>query len=310
MSLVFLTILQILIAPIASPLCIGIIRKGKALMQNRRGASVWQPYRDLAKLMRKDEVIAYDASWIFRCAPYIVFAATLTAATAVPVISTLGTFTVIGDILMVVYILAIGTFFLALAGLDVGTAFGGTGASREMTMAALAEGAMIAVVIAVVVVTHSTHITMMSASINGSTPLEISPLVLAFAAFFIVLLCENARYPFDNPATHLELTMIHEAMILEYSGKRLALMEWAAAIKLFVFISLAVNLFIPWGIATTTGGGTLLIGVAAFAIKALVILLSIIFIESWMPKLRFFRLPDLLFTAVVMAVISVVITVF
>lgn len=309
MSVAILTILNIILAPLLGPLCIGIIRKGKAFMQNRRGASVWQPYRDIAKLMHKDEVMAHEASWIFRSAPYIVFSATLAAAVVIPVISIVGTWWFVGDIFMVVYLLALGTFFLALAGLDIGTAFGGTGSSREMTMAALAEGGMMAVVLAVATVAHSTDVAAMTTILSGSSLLTIAPLLLAFAAFFIVLLCENARYPFDNPATHLELTMIHEAMLLEYSGKRLALMEWAAAMKLFVFIALAINLFFPWGIATTTDISALLIGVLVFAIKALLLLFAIIFVESWMPKLRFFRLPDLLFTAIVMAAISVVISV-
>ncbi len=306
---ILLTILQILMAPVIAPLCVGIIRKGKAFMQNRKGASIFQPYRDIAKLMHKDEVIAHEASWIFRAAPYIVFVATLSAAAAVPIISGVGTLWPLGDIVMVVYLLALATFFLALAGLDVGTAFGGTGASREMTMAALAEGGMMTVVLSVVTVAHSANITDITSIISQANFFTIAPLFLAFAAFIIVLLCENARYPFDNPATHLELTMIHEAMILEYSGKRLALMEWAASIKLFLFIALAINLFFPWGIATTLTFSALLVGIAVFAIKALVMLFVITFVESWMPKLRFFRLPDLLFTAIVMAAISILITV-
>lgn len=296
-------------APLLAPLCIGIIRKGKAFMQNRKGASIFQPYRDIFKLMCKDEVIAHEASWIFRVAPYIVFTATLAAAAAIPVFSAIGTLWPLGDIIMVVYLLALGTFFLALAGLDVGTAFGGTGSSREMTMAALAEGGMMTVVLAVVTVAHSTNITDITTIISQASFFTIAPLLLAFAAFVIVLLCENARYPFDNPATHLELTMIHEAMILEYSGKRLALMEWAAAMKLFLFIALGINLFLPWGIATSLNPTALLIGIGVFTVKALVMLFFITFLESWMPKLRFFRLPDLLFTAIVMAVISIVITV-
>ncbi|MEK7103197.1 MAG: NADH-quinone oxidoreductase subunit H [Patescibacteria group bacterium] len=306
---ILLTILQILMAPLLAPLCLGIIRKSKAFMQNRKGASIFQPYRDIFKLMKKDEVIAHEASWIFRAAPYIVFTATLAAAASVPVFTTVGSLWPLGDIIMVVYLIALATFFLALAGLDVGTAFGGTGSSREMTMAALAEGGMMAVVLAVVTVAHTANITDITSFISHASFFTIAPLLLALAAFFIVLLCENARYPFDNPATHLELTMIHEAMILEYSGKRLALMEWAAAIKLFLFIALAINLFFPWGIANTLDPYAFLIGAGLFAAKALVVLLVITFFESWMPKLRFFRLPDLLFTAIVMAAISIVITV-
>lgn len=300
-------IFQLAFVLLVSPLCIGVIRKVKARMQNRVGASVFQPYRNLAKLFHKDEVISQDASWIFRSAPYVVFASTLAIATSLP-IAFVPAIAPAGDILVVIYLVALGTFFLALGGMDPGSAFGGTGSSREMTLAAIAEGGLLGTLLVPAFIAGSTNLGAIAESIGTLPFASFIPLVVAFIGFFIVLLSENARYPFDNPATHLELTMVHEAMILEYSGKRLALMEWAAANKLCIFLIIAATVFFP----SSIGGGTTLVSTALVGmmtfVKVVVGATIIALIESSIPKLRYFRLPDVLFTSFVLALIALIIS--
>lgn len=233
MTIIILEI-QIILTPLVSPLCAGVINKIKARLQNRKGASIFQPYRDLWKLLHKDEIISRDASWIFRIAPFIVFSITLLIGASIPLFTSFLTNTLTGDMLLIVYALAIGTFFLALGGLDIGSAFGGFGSSREMTLSALAEGGFIFSLLTIALINGTTNI---FAIANADIFLHgkyLFPTLLAFGGFLVVLLAETARFPYDNPATHLELTMIHEAMILEYSGKKLALMEWASFNKLFI----------------------------------------------------------------------------
>ncbi len=301
----FFDILQILLIPLASPLITGVIKKLKAKFQNRRGASVFQPYRDLWKLFHKDEVISQDASWIFRLAPCIVFAVTLAVGAIIPLID-LATFAApAGDLLTVIYISAIGTFFLALAGLDTGSAFGGFGSSREMTVSALAEGGLLFSFLVLALVAGSANLFSIADSILTTGNFYLQPIVLAGIGFFIVLLAENGRFPFDNPATHLELTMIHEAMLLEYSGRRLALMEWAAANKLFVFMTLGANLFFPWGLMHTFSPGALAAAVVIFLLKIAALCLAIAFIESTIAKFRFFRLPDILFVSFTLNIVAI-----
>lgn len=290
-----------------SPLMLGIIRKGKARMQSLHGASVFQPYRDLAKLFKKDEVISEDASWIFRAAPYIVFGSTLALAAGIPMISGLLTFIPLSDMLVFVYLVALGTFFLALAGFDTGSGFGGFGASREMLFAAVTEGGLILSLFAVALIAGTTNFLGMTEAVRNITSTEALPLFLAAAAFFIALLSENARYPVDNPATHLELTMVHEAMILEYSGKRLALMEWASSNKLFIFGALLTSIFFPWGFAGAASVSALVNATLIFLAKMLVVAGAIVFVESTIPKMRIFRIPDLLFTSFVLSLIAILI---
>ncbi|MDP2630919.1 MAG: NADH-quinone oxidoreductase subunit H [Candidatus Uhrbacteria bacterium] len=306
MAFAFFTI-QIALVLFLSPLCIGAIRKVKALMQNRHGASIFQPYRNLSKLFGKDEVVSHDASWIFLVAPYVVFASTLVIASSIP-LAFVPAFAPAGDFLVVIYMVALGAFFLSLAGMDPASAFGGTGSSREMTLAAVAEGGLLFTLLVPALIAGSTHIATIAAVIGAAPFSQIVPLLVAFVGFFIVLLSENARYPFDNPSTHLELTMVHEAMILEYSGKRLALMEWAAANKLFIFLALAANLFFP----STIGQGTTLLAMVMAGVFTLlkvgILTVGIAVIESSIAKLRYFRLPDLLFTSFVMGVIALIIS--
>lgn len=304
MTLIF-WIIQIVFVPAVSPLVIGVIKKIKARFQNRKGASILQPYRDLWKLFHKDEVVSRDASWVFRITPFIVFSVTLVVGASIPLAALFFANGYTSDIVVIIYTMAIGTFFLALAGMDVGGAFGGFGSSREMTVSALAEGGFIFSLLTLALVSGTTNVFSIAATIADLRITLLLPLVFAFAGFFIVLLAETARFPFDNPATHLELTMIHEAMILEYSGKRLALMEWASANKLLIFITLASNLFFPWGIAQMVSLSALMLGITALLGKVLVFCFVIAVIESSIAKLRFFRLPDVLIVSFVLSAIAI-----
>lgn len=302
---IFIWIIQLIFVPVLSPLCIGIIRKIKAKLQNRQGANVFQPYRDIWKLLHKDEVLSQDASWVFKFTPYIVFSVTLVVGLSIPLFLPRIVGFVTSDILFVVYTLAIGTFFMALSGMDTGSAFGGFASSREMTISALAEGGFIFSLLTMALVAGSTNlftITSISRSINSGSFL---PSILAFGGFFIVLLAETSRFPFDNPATHLELTMVHEAMILEYSGKRLALMEWAASNKLLIFISLGANLFFPFGLTMSAGWGVIILNIFYFLIKIFLFCVAIAVLESSIAKFRFFRLPDLLIISFIFNVVAI-----
>ncbi|MEK7549489.1 MAG: NADH-quinone oxidoreductase subunit H [Patescibacteria group bacterium] len=314
-----LFIFQLLIVPALSPLGIGFIRKVKARMQNRVGASVFQPYRDLWKLFQKDEVISEDASWIFRFSPYLIFAITILIGASIPVIAAVPvaldflpsfSFLPAGDFLVIIYLFALMTFFLALSGMDTGSAFGGFGSSREMMVAALAEAGLLFSLLAVSVTAESGNVVAMVGNLQYLPLQALFPLLIAFLAFIIALLAENARFPVDNPATHLELTMIHEAMILEHSGKRLALMEWAAANKLLIFILLAVNLFFPWGVSLSYDSFSgLLVSTLLVVGKSAILLFGIAFLESTMAKFRIFRVPDLLLTSFVLGVIALAISI-
>jgi formate hydrogenlyase subunit 4 len=298
-------ILQLILVPAISPLGIGILNKIKARMQNRRGATVVQPYKDLWKLFHKDEVVSADASWVFRLAPFIIFSVTMVVGASIPLFIATPPVAAAGDLLLVVYTLAIGTFFLALAGMDTGSAFGGFGSSREMTLSALAEGGLIFSFVSLALICRTTNLFAISGSIESVFGRSFLPILLSFTGFFIVLLAETSRFPFDNAATHLELTMIHEAMILEYSGKRLALMEWASANKLLIFTAMGANLFFPWGIAHCTDTRALLMGVVVFVMKTALLYAVIGLVESSMAKFRFFRLPDLLMVSFILNAIAI-----
>jgi formate hydrogenlyase subunit 4 len=298
-------LIQIILIPLASPLFIGIVRKIKAVFQNRKGASIFQPYRDLRKLLNKDEVISTDASWIFKFAPYIIFAITLVIGASIPVFTTAFISNPLSDFLTIVYLIALSTFFLALAGMDTGSSFGGFGSSREMTIAAVTEGGLIFSLLALALVAHSTNLFVISDAVSSMSVVSLTPVILAFLAFVIAMLSETARFPFDNPATHLELTMIHEAMILEYSGKRLALIEWAAANKFLIFLTLGANLFFPWGIDTTAGFLSIVIAVVLGFLKILILCLFVAVLESSIAKFRFFRLPDWLYISLILSIISI-----
>lgn len=303
MSIIF--IFQIILVPVVSPLCIGIVKKIKAKFQNRTGASIFQPYKDLWKLFHKDEVISKDASWIFKFAPYLIFSVTIILGASIPLFSTIFSNNLLSDLLVVIYLIALLTFFLALAGIDAGSAFGGFGSSREMTVAALTEGGLIFSMLALAFSANSTNLFTIVSTISSLHFFSFAPIILAFGAFMITMLAETARFPFDNPATHLELTMIHEAMILEYSGKRLALIEWAAANKFFIFLALGANLFFPWGMSLSANLADVPLALVLFFAKILILSTFVAILESSIAKFRFFRLPDLLFTSFILSVIAI-----
>jgi formate hydrogenlyase subunit 4 len=302
-------LLQTILLLLLAPLLTGCIRNWKAKLQNRRGARVWQPYSDLVKFFRKDMVISEHASWVFSFAPYVVFITALVAGLLVPMVTVQAPMSLFGDVLALVGLLALGRFFLALGGLDPGSAFGGMGSSREMTIAAIAEPAMMLAIFTVAITAGSTDISHIVQVAQSPTWKVLNPThVMAFAALFIVLLAETGRIPVDNPATHLELTMIHEAMLLEYSGRHLALMEWGASVKQLVLMTLLVNIFIPVGMATDTTPAALGIGALVYVGKLMLIAAAVVVVETTNAKLRLFRVPDLLGAAFVLGTLALLST--
>ncbi len=305
---VTLVIAQVIVLLAVSPFIVGLIRKVKACLQMRRGASVFQPYADLAKLFRKQPVVSTATSWIFTATPYLVFASTLAAGLLVPVFTSRIPLSFAGNIIALVYLLALGTFFLILAGLDAGSAFGGMGSSREAIVASLTEPAMIMSIFAIALTAGYTNLSTIvhkTALLEGIVT-DPSPHLMALAALFIVTIAETGRVPVDNPATHLELTMIHEAMILEYSGRYLALVEWAAGLKLLVFLTLIVNVFAPWGIATDTEPVALTVGLLAYLVKVSGLAVAIGVLESMFAKLRLFRVTEFLGVAFILALLGMI----
>lgn len=304
----WLVIVQIAMLLALSPFIVGLIRKVKARLQCRQGAAIFQPYADLAKLFHKQPVVSSMTSWIFTATPYIVFASTLAAGLLVPLFVSQNPFNFAGNVIALVYLLALGTFFLILAGLDAGSTFGGMGSSREAIVATLAEPAMMLSIFAIALTAGSTnlstivHKTALMEGIITAPP----PHLMALVAFFVVALAETGRVPVDNPATHLELTMIHEAMLLEYSGRYLALLEWAAGIKLLVFLSVIANVFAPWGIATTVTPASVAVGLVVYFAKVSALALVIGVIESMFAKLRLFRVPELLGAAFILSLLALV----
>ena len=302
-------IAQTALALLLAPGLVGLIRWLKARLQNRRGAPVWQPYLELRKLFAKEVVVSSNASWLFRAAPFVVFASTVAVAFLVPVLAVPSPFDPVGDLLVVVYLLLLGTFFLALAGLDPGSAFGGMGSSREMTVAALSEPTVALAIFALALGAGSTNLGQIVARTMADPAAAVSPgYLLAFGALFVVTLAENGRLPVDNPATHLELTMIHEAMILEYSGRYLALIEWAAWLKVLLFFSLLGNLFVPWGVATVLTWAALGWALATLLAKLVVLALTLAVFETRVAKLRLFRVPELLAVSFVLAVLAITVS--
>jgi formate hydrogenlyase subunit 4 len=298
--------MQASVALLLAPGLVGAIRWMKARLQSRRGSPPWQPYLELRKLFAKEVVVSNNASWLFRAAPFIVFGSTVAVTFLVPLLAVPLPFAGAGDLLVVVYLLLLGTFFLALAGLDPGSPFGGMGASREMTVAALAEPTMALAIFALAWNAGSTNLGHIAARMLATPSEALAPgHVLAFAAIFVVTLAETGRLPVDNPATHLELTMIHEAMVLEYSGRYLALLEWAAALKLLVFFTLLGNLFAPWGMAATLTPGALLWAGLTLALKLLALGGVVALVETHIAKLRLFRVPELLSASFILALLAV-----
>ncbi|MBE3067038.1 MAG: NADH-quinone oxidoreductase subunit H [Chloroflexi bacterium] len=306
MTSYLLEIAQAFLALLLAPGLVGFVRWLKARLQNRRGAPPWQPYFELKKLFGKEVIVSINASWLFRFAPYLVFASTVAVTLLIPLIAVPLPFDRIGDLLLVVYLLLVGTFFLSLAGLDPGTAFGGMGASREMTVAAIAEPTLAVAIFSLAIGAGSTNLGRIVTGTLANPGVTISPgHMLAFAALFIVTLAETGRLPVDNPSTHLELTMIHEAMILEYSGRYLALVEWASWLKLLIFFSLLSNLFVPWGLATVLTPPALAIAIVTLILKLAVFAIVVALLETRIAKLRLFRVPELLGVSFVLALLAV-----
>lgn len=299
-------LVQVAVVGGGAPLLVGLLRTLKARLVGRRGPQPWQPYADLAKLLRKETVVSTTTSWIFRVTPYVLAATMLTATLVVPVVVSRPALAFAGNVILLMYLFMLGTFFLALAGLDAGSAFGGMGSSREVAVAALAEPTVVVAVFALALRAETINLGGIVERFAREPLLVANPgHLLAFAAFFIVMIAETGRLPVDNPATHLELTMIHEAMVLEYSGHYLALVEWAGAMKLFLFLTLLANLFFPWGVPAQVGVVSLLLGALALAGKLALLTTLLALIETSVAKLRLFRVPELLAGSFALAVLSV-----
>lgn len=297
--------MQMLLVLVLAPLLTGFVRKIKARLVRRRGASILQPYRDLLRLLRKEVVIAENASWLFRVTPYITFAAIWVAAALVPTFATGLLFNWTADLIAIVALLGSARFFLALAGMDVGTSFGGIGSSREVLIAALAEPAMLLIVFCMALVVGSTQLSTVANFMASSwVGLRVS-LGMAVIALIMVALAENGRIPVDNPATHLELTMVHEAMILEYSGRHLAMIEFGAFLKLLLYVSLIICVFLPWKMAII-GAGPLAytIGAGVYVIKLAVAAFFLALFETATAKMRVFRIPQFLGAALMLGLLG------
>ena len=296
---------QVALVLLLAPLLTGYVRKVKARLLRRQGPPLLQPYRDLAKLLRKEVVLAENASWIFRAAPYIIFSTTWVAAALVPTFATGLALSPAADLIAIVALLGSARFMLALAGLDGGTSFGGIGSSREMMIASLAEPALLMIVFTMSLLAGSTQLSSVAIFMQGvDVGLRVS-LAMALVALVMVAIAENARIPIDNPATHLELTMVHEAMILEYSGRHLAVIEAAASLKLLLYLSVIGCVFVPWGVAVAGEG------IAVYAVSFLVyaaklavggFLLAVF--ETVIAKMRVFRVSDFLGAALMLGLLA------
>lgn len=299
-------IIQLVIILLTAPLVGGIIKKVKALTQHRRGAPVLQMYYDLYKLTKKDVTVSATASWVYRAAPYVVFVSAVAAALFVPVSAGLMPAGFPGDAIMFVYLLALGRFFLMLAALDTGSTFGGMGSSREGMISSLIEPAIIIALFTIGLVSGSTSIfQMMQVAAFETVPLMHPVYIVTFLAMILVLIAETCRIPVDDPSTHLELTMVHEAMILEYSGRHLALVEYGAAVKQLVFITFIVNIFLPLdGLIAFTGVAAVVISLLIYLAKVVVISLVVALLEVCTVKLPLFSVPNLAALAFVLAFIG------
>lgn len=304
---ILIEVIQLLIVGLGAPLLVGLVRRVKARLQGRRGAGLLQPYADLHKLLAKEAVVSETTSWIFRFTPYLLAATMLLSALLVPLLTTQTPLGFLGNIIVLMYLFLLGTFFLTLAGLDAGSAFGGMGSSREMAVAALAEPTVMIAIFAIALRAGNTGLDEIIRRGAADSLLLLTPgHLLAFMAFFIVALAETGRLPVDNPATHLELTMIHEAMVLEYSGRYLMLIEWAAGMKLLIFLALLSNLFFPWGVALAITPFALAVAFVALAMKIGALAVGIAVLETAVAKLRLFRLPALLSGSFALALLAVI----
>jgi formate hydrogenlyase subunit 4 len=300
--------LELIAALAVAPLFTGWINQCRAWLQNRTAPSVLLPYRNIRKLFHKDAVIAENASSFFRIAPYVVFGTMVLAAAIIPSMGTRLPLTSAADAIALVGLLATARVFIALAAMDIGTAFGTLGARREMMVGFLAEPALLMIIFVASLISATTALPAITENLSMQSLALYPSLAFTGVAFTLVLLAENARIPIDNPSTHLELTMIHEALLLEYSARHLALMEWAAALKLFNYACIGFALFIPWGISTHEGGpGALLASIPLLGIKLAIAGAVLALIETVSAKLRVFRAPEFLAVAFLFAVLGVLV---
>jgi formate hydrogenlyase subunit 4 len=300
-------LLEILIALGLAPLLLGWVNQCRAWLQNRSAPPLLLPYRVLHKLFSKDTVLAAHASPLYRSAPYIVFGCTALACAIIPTLSTDLPLSPAADAIALVGLFALARVFISLAAMDVGTAFGSLGARREMLIGFLAEPALLMVLFTASLISTSTSLTTIVETL-AHRELAIYPsLALAGVAFTMVSLAENARIPVDNPTTHLELTMIHEALILEYSGRHLALLEWAASLKLFAYSCIGLALFFPWGVAEAAAPLALVLAVPVLIVKLALGGAALAFLETLSAKMRIFRVPEFLGTAFMLAVLAMLV---
>jgi len=304
-----LGVLQVVLLVIGAPLLRGIVGRLKAVLQRRQGAPIWRPYADIWKLLHKENLVPPSASGVFGLAPLLLLVTGILATAFVPLLTNSALLGSAGDFILMVYLLAFGRFFLALGGMDGGSAFGGMGASREALVSSLAEAPLLLGLVAVAIQASSASIVGMTQWALERSFFNISAVhLLAFLALGIVALAETGRMPVDNPATHLELTMIHEGMVLEYSGPNLALIEWASAIKLGFMVGLLIALFAPWGMATTLSPAALGLAAVAMLAKMFALAAALAVIESGIAKLRMYAVPDFLGVAAAISTLAVIFT--
>ena len=304
-----INVLQALILILGAPLLRGIIGRIKAWIQRRQGASIWRPYADLVKLFRKEDLVPPSASWVFRFAPRVLFGTTVCVAAFVPVVQPSALLASRGDFFLLVYLLALGRFFLSLGGLDGGSAFGGMGASREALISSLAEAPFLLGLVAVAILAGHADIAGMVTWTLQQNIFNISAVhILAFTSLAMVVIAETGRMPVDNPTTHLELTMIHEGMVLEYSGPSLALVEWASAVKLHTMLALLIALFAPWGMASSVSVWSIAAALLLYFAKAAALMALLAVVESGVAKLRMYLVPDFLGVASAVSALAVIFT--
>lgn len=305
--MIAVAILQAVLLIAIAPLMAGIVSKLKAGMQNRPGSSVLQPYRDLVRLCRKDRAVSGSCSWIFRAVPVVCMASMLILAAMTPFVYT-GVLAPYGGLVTVVYMFTMYRFAMVLGGLEGGNTFGGMGSSREMMMSVLIEPALLLGIATLAVLSGAgTDMGDISETIASMGMAAVGPaLILAACSFMITLLAENARIPFDNPTTHLELTMVHEAMLLEYSGRDLAMMEYSSMLRMTVFMAMLGSLFLPWGISTTGDPASLALGLVLALAKMLVIAFAVAMVESVLCKSRLFKVPNLLTVSFALSLIAMI----
>ena len=305
------SLIQVVLCVLLAPFIQGIIKNVKAKLQNRIGPSIFQPYRDLIKYFKKDAVISEHASYFTRITPYICFTVVLVICLMIPMFTLRAPLGIAGDLFLIVYLFALSRFFTALTALDAGSSFGGMGSGREMMLAAILEPALLLSAMAVLLQIGTTKLDVAVIAISSQPELVLQPTYfLAFIAMLIVIITETGRIPVDNPDTHLELTMIHEGMLLEYSGRYLGLMMWAAQIKQLLVFSIFISLFFPWGMAAVNGNFLSLgIGLILFILKLIGIGIVLAVIETMYAKMRLFKVPKLLASSMILSILAIIITV-